>query len=139
VTALLSVYTDKGKCVGVCNANCYNAKPPSELHPHTRGKAFCKCICAGRNHAAGLNRALNNTLAGIGLKCEYVQEFAKAHDLDPSRLMVIDRARVKSRKARKAALARLCPQPPGPLFELAGDRREPTEGQPAEGARQRRE
>lgn len=137
MTVLLSAYNDAGKCVGYCNAHCYDAKQPSELHPHSH--KICTCICGGKNHAAGLNRALRNMQADVGLTREYVQDFAQAHDLDASRLTVIDRTRVKKKKAKKAALARLQPQHPGPLFGLVGSVVcEATEAV-SQGVRQRRE
>ncbi len=32
-----------------CDAKCYNAKHPS-----------CDCVCGGKNHGAGLDRAMDN-------------------------------------------------------------------------------
>lgn len=46
---LISVYNSDG-CVGRCDSRCYNATSPD-----------CDCICGGRNHGAGLERAQDNT------------------------------------------------------------------------------
>lgn len=53
---LIAVYNSDG-CVGRCDAKCYNAECDD-----------CDCICGGRNHGAGLKRALDNTR-------EYCQEY----------------------------------------------------------------
>ncbi|MCA1571075.1 MAG: hypothetical protein LC798_12280 [Chloroflexi bacterium] len=49
MTTLIGVYNSEG-CVGRCDARCYDAKHPD-----------CDCICGGKNHGAGLNRAVENT------------------------------------------------------------------------------
>lgn len=41
---------ENGKCVGRCDASCYNAK-------HDK----CVCCCGGRNHGVGLQQAIENT------------------------------------------------------------------------------
>jgi hypothetical protein len=46
---LIALYTSSG-CVGRCDAKCYDAHKPG-----------CGCICGGRNHGAGLERAVDNT------------------------------------------------------------------------------
>ena len=46
---LIAVYNSDG-CVGRCDARCYQATTPT-----------CHCICGGKNHAAGLVKALDNT------------------------------------------------------------------------------
>jgi hypothetical protein len=46
---LIAVYNSDG-CVGRCDARCYEATEPR-----------CECICGGRNHGAGLDRATGNT------------------------------------------------------------------------------
>lgn len=46
---LMAMHNNDG-LVGRCDAKCYNAE-----HPH------CDCICGGRNHGAGLEKALDNT------------------------------------------------------------------------------
>ena len=50
MTTLIAVYDSSGHLVGRCDAKCYNAEHPQ-----------CDCICGGRNHGVGLNRALDNT------------------------------------------------------------------------------
>lgn len=49
MTTLLSVHNSEG-CVGRCDARCYNAVGD-----------VCDCICGGKNHGAGLERAMDNT------------------------------------------------------------------------------
>lgn len=49
MTTLLTMHTSHG-IVGRCDANCYNATTKA-----------CTCICGGRNHGVGLNRAIENT------------------------------------------------------------------------------
>lgn len=49
MTILIAVYNSDG-CVGRCDAKCYEAHEPD-----------CDCICQGRNHGAGLKRAVDNT------------------------------------------------------------------------------
>ncbi len=51
MTTLIAVYNSEG-CVGRCDARCYDAAEPE-----------CDCICGGRNHGAGQERALDNTRA----------------------------------------------------------------------------
>jgi hypothetical protein len=51
MSTLISVY--KGtECVGRCDAKCYEAQSPI---------CECDCICGGRNHGAGQQRAEENT------------------------------------------------------------------------------
>jgi hypothetical protein len=50
MTVLIAVTGGDGEALGQCDARCYNAK-------HRR----CKCVCSGRNHGQGLDRALDNT------------------------------------------------------------------------------
>lgn len=49
---LIEQYSGDGRLIGRCDARCYEAK-----HPR------CDCICGGRNHGAGFNKALENTRA----------------------------------------------------------------------------
>jgi hypothetical protein len=49
MVTLIAVYTNNG-CLGRCDARCYNAKGPD-----------CDCICGGKNHGRGLERAIENT------------------------------------------------------------------------------
>ena len=50
MTTLIAVYDGDGRCVGRCDAKCYNAEEPE-----------CQCVCGGRNHGKGLQQALDNT------------------------------------------------------------------------------
>lgn len=47
---LIEVRGGDGELIGRCDARCYNAKEPS-----------CDCICGGRNHGAGLEKAAEQT------------------------------------------------------------------------------
>lgn len=49
MTTLIAVYNSEG-CQGRCDARCYEATEPE-----------CDCICAGRNHGAGKEQAVENT------------------------------------------------------------------------------
>lgn len=40
-----------------CDARCYNGKPTTK----------CKCICGGRNHAGGLDKAVDNNRRLFGM------------------------------------------------------------------------
>jgi hypothetical protein len=51
MTTLIYVGNSEG-CVGRCDAKCYEATEPE-----------CQCICGGRNHGVGLQRAQENTAA----------------------------------------------------------------------------
>lgn len=51
MTTLIAVYNSDG-CVGRCDARCYNAHDD-----------VCECICNGKNHGAGKDRAMDNTRA----------------------------------------------------------------------------
>jgi len=57
MTTLLAVYDKSGpegslKCVGRCDARCYEASSPE-----------CTCVCGGRNHGKGQTIAMENTSA----------------------------------------------------------------------------
>lgn len=47
---LIEVRGGDGELIGRCDARCYNAKEP-----------HCECICGGRNHGAGLQKAIEQT------------------------------------------------------------------------------
>lgn len=47
---LIEVRGKGGELIGRCDARCYNAKEP-----------HCECICGGRNHGAGLQKAIEQT------------------------------------------------------------------------------
>lgn len=49
MTTLVSVHNSEG-CVGRCDARCYEAQGPD-----------CDCVCGGKNHGAGLEKAMENT------------------------------------------------------------------------------
>lgn len=49
MATLIRVFKN-GKCVGRCDASCYNAK-------HEK----CVCCCGGKNHGKGHDRAIENT------------------------------------------------------------------------------
>ena len=49
MTTLIAVYTSDG-LAGRCDAKCYEATCP-----------VCDCVCGGRNHGAGRERAIDNT------------------------------------------------------------------------------
>lgn len=49
MTTLIAVYNSQG-LVGRCDAKCYMATGPE-----------CDCICGGKNHGAGLEKAVENT------------------------------------------------------------------------------
>lgn len=66
MTTLIAVYTSQG-CVGRCDAKCYEALTP-----------VCDCICNGRNHGRGLDRAVANTRE---LAHQWLEEYAQRHNL----------------------------------------------------------
>jgi len=49
MSTLIQVRNSSG-VVGRCDAKCYEAKHPD-----------CNCICGGKNHGAGLKKAVENT------------------------------------------------------------------------------
>ncbi len=63
--ATLIYASNSDGCIGKCDANCYNA-----MHPD------CDCICGGRNHGAGLDRARKNTQEYAD---EMMEEYKKCH------------------------------------------------------------
>jgi len=50
LTTLIAIYHAK-ELLGRCDARCYDATSPD-----------CDCVCGGRNHGIGLQRAAQNTL-----------------------------------------------------------------------------
>ena len=58
MATLIAVYNSDG-CVGRCDARCYNAT-----------SEHCDCICGGKNHGAGLDRATENTREMFEEWCE---------------------------------------------------------------------
>lgn len=64
MTTLIAVYNSEG-CQGRCDARCYNAAEPE-----------CDCVCGGRNHGAGLQKAMENTQC---LAEGWLDEWRKSH------------------------------------------------------------
>lgn len=67
MTTLISYHTSDG-CEGRCDARCYKAKHPE-----------CTCICGGRNHGVGIEKALENTRE---MAESWIEEYALTHDLE---------------------------------------------------------
>jgi len=91
MTTVLAVYNSSG-CIGRCDANCHDART-----------AKCTCICGGKNHGAGLERAIENNRELVGLTKEDLQRFAAAHGLDADELFTVDRTKCSQRQARLGA------------------------------------
>jgi hypothetical protein len=66
MTTLIAVYDNYG-CVGRCDSRCYSAHEPQ-----------CDCICGGRNHGVGLERAVDNTRQ---MAEEWIQAYTREHHL----------------------------------------------------------
>lgn len=64
---LIAIYTSEG-CVGRCDARCYDAKT-----------ADCHCICGGKNHGAGEQKAIENTREMFE---EWIARYAKEKNFD---------------------------------------------------------
>jgi hypothetical protein len=64
---LIAVYNSEG-CVGRCDARCYEATCND-----------CNCICGGRNHGAGLNKATDNTRE---LAEKWIEKYEAEHNLN---------------------------------------------------------
>jgi hypothetical protein len=78
VTTAIAVYNSEG-CVGRCDAKCHDATEPD-----------CDCICGGRLHGIGSDRAIEqNTrdLVGDELATE-LAGFAERNELDVDELRV---------------------------------------------------
>lgn len=73
MATLIAVYNSDG-LVGRCDAKCYNAKHPT-----------CDCICGGKNHGAGFQKAMDNTRE---LFEPWVEAYAKAKGLTDYRAEV---------------------------------------------------
>lgn len=74
MTTLIAVYNSDG-CVGRCDAKCYDAAGPS-----------CDCICGGRNHGAGRQKAIDNNRELVPE--DLLIEWAEHQGLDPAGLHV---------------------------------------------------
>lgn len=53
-----------------CDSSCYNAKTPPK---------GCRCICQGRNHGVGLDRAVENTREALSI-ARATARFLKGED-----------------------------------------------------------
>jgi hypothetical protein len=89
MTTTLAVYNSEG-CVGRCDANCHNAK-----------SATCDCICGGKNHGAGLQKAVENNRELIGLTEDDLKRFADAHGFKCEELKVYDTLQTSTKKIAK--------------------------------------
>jgi hypothetical protein len=67
MATLIAVYNSEG-LVGRCDAKCYKAASPE-----------CECVCGGRNHGAGFQKALENTRE---LFETILEEFINKHKLE---------------------------------------------------------
>jgi hypothetical protein len=68
---LIAVYKSSGDrgsiCVGQCDARCYEAAHPD-----------CDCICGGRNHSVGQQKAMDNTRE---MYAGWIDEYERQKDL----------------------------------------------------------
>lgn len=97
MSTVIAVHNEE-RCIATCDARCYNAK-----------RAKCRCICGGRNHSAGQDRAIENTRDMIGLRKADLVRFACEHvpPLDPNALCTINRLDLSARTARHAATLKI--------------------------------
>jgi len=89
MTTVIAVYSAQG-CIGRCDANCYNA-----------AKIDCDCICGGRNHGVGHERAIENARNGAGLSKQDVERFARFHGYQAADLKVYNTVATPLRKIRR--------------------------------------
>lgn len=61
MSCLIYASDGQGRCVGKCDATCYDAEGPD-----------CDCICRGMNHGKGKKAAQDNT-------SKYVDEWMKKY------------------------------------------------------------
>lgn len=66
MSTLIAVYSGD-KCVGRCDAHCYDA-----IHPQ------CDCVCGGKNHGVGQKKAEENTREYCE---EWIEQYKKAKDI----------------------------------------------------------
>lgn len=66
MATLIAAYNSEG-CIGRCDAKCYNATEP-----------HCDCICGGKNHGAGFQKAMDNTRE---MAEEWMEEYGLKHDV----------------------------------------------------------
>lgn len=76
MVALILAMNSEGDVVGRCDAKCYEAQ-----------SAECDCICGGRNHGAGLEKARENNAERF-LGTRDAEAWARAHGLDPAGVQV---------------------------------------------------
>jgi hypothetical protein len=96
MTTLIAVYNSEG-CVGRCDARCYEA-----------ANAKCHCICGGRNHSAGKQRAMENVARRVGLELEDLQAFALERGFSCDAITAVDRISIpKAKSARHEAYMRI--------------------------------
>jgi hypothetical protein len=95
MTTVLAVFDRNNRCIGLCDARCHNATPPSELKSG-KHKMVCRCICGGANHAGGTAKAIRNHERLIGRSEAERHVFACDRGLNPGDLVVIDRLQFKS-------------------------------------------
>jgi len=67
MSTLMSTGNSSGE-TGRCDAKCYDAK-----YPH------CNCCCGGRNHSAGIGKAIQNTTEYAN---EMIKEWKSKHPED---------------------------------------------------------
>jgi len=80
MVTLIAAYNSEG-CIGRCDAKCYNATCPD-----------CDCICGGRNHGAGRQKAEQNTRELIE---EWIEDYSHRHP-DVERFVVPEHVQQKS-------------------------------------------
>lgn len=73
MTTLIYVGNRSG-CIGRCDAKCYEAKEDK-----------CDCVCGGRNHGKGLEKALDNTKE---YSEEMIEEYVKSRGLKDYKSLV---------------------------------------------------
>lgn len=78
MTTAIAIYTSEG-CVARCDAKCHNAISPD-----------CDCICGGRLHGVGADRAIEeNTRDWLGDELtDEIKAFADRNGYDPKELRV---------------------------------------------------
>ena len=89
MTTVIAVYSKQG-CIGRCDARCHEAGNPE-----------CDCICGGRNHGVGIEKAIANNHERVGLAPEDLSRFAELHGYDPGALKVYDTLHTPTKKIRR--------------------------------------
>lgn len=104
MTTLIAVYNSRG-CVGRCDARCYNGA-------HAR----CTCICGGKNHGAGLDKAKENVALRADMTfhetsdemLRFLQQGRDHLRMDWGALVTIDRLAIpNARQARREAYMKI--------------------------------